>query len=482
MEMIKHFPSGLAFLRPLHQDNPGRVLGVILACALATAAAPSLFGQAITSISPATLPAGSKDTTITVYGTGFGLTQRIWVGCYESKPLDVEAKGDDKTFYVQYRLPEAALENPASISFSTKACDSQDQRPAGTKYLFVVKPTFTDMAPWAEGLVGIDVSAASSVSPAAEFLGLAVVDIPLGSNIKISSPHPRLVWLSGQLGLKGMAQPGAISGAASAGYYASAINATPDKIVQSLDVSLHLGMQLRTWSNDIDLFPVGTRPAGTDPPPGTVTTLSLIMGGGAVTPLSFSQANPQVFEATPSVLTGPTALAPITQFSNNCSQPPLTAPSVQCYFFFDPTDRTHFYRYYDGGLRLKIYASDYTDKERRFPAILDLTIGQNEYVTGGRLQGAVLHVGAMLPIPHADSFFIYGSIDMGLSNNNGGGPQLQLVPVPVETPAITTTSANVYPVLTSQPSRDRYQFGFGIDAIHFFSSLKKTKSSSPSGT
>jgi hypothetical protein len=138
---------------------------------------------------------------------------------------------------------------------------------------------------------------------------------------------------------------------------------------------------------------------------------------------------------------------------------------------FLPSDRTHFYRYYDAGLRIKLYANDYQDKTIRFPAIIDLTLGQNEYVTGGDLHGPVLHVGGSLPIPGIDYAYFFGSMDMGFAGTEGGGPQLQLIPAPVTT-GLTATSPGVYQVWTSQPNRDRYEFGFGIDIFHLFAKKK----------
>ena len=273
-----------------------------------------------------------------------------------------------------------------------------------------------------------------------------------------------------------MAQPGPISGAASAGYYATAVNATPDKIVQSIDASLHFGFQFCRWSNKNGAFDLNASSPSADSHFGTTSTLSFIVGGGAVTPLSFSQSSPQVFEATPLIQQTVTPSSPTTSFAPSCSSNPASAPT--CYVIFVPSDRTHFYRYYDAGFRLKLYGNDNPHNELRFPAILDLTIGQNEYVTGGDLRGSVLHLGGIFPIPSVDYFFIYGSIDMGISNMNGSGPQLQLIPAPA-TAGVTVTSPSVYTISTIQPNRDRYQFGFGIDAVHLISNLvaKKSKSS-----
>jgi hypothetical protein len=318
-------------------------------------------------------------------------------------------------------------------------------------------------------MVGVDVSAASSASPQAVLLALGVFDLPLGgfstTDMSPKSSKTPLFWLSGELGLKGMAQPGNLSGAASAGYYATAVNATPDKIVQSLDVSMHFGWQLHSWTIPANTFDSGTI-SGT---PNTAATLSLIVGGGAITPLSNTQTNAQVYEATP-LIQQLSPVSPASTFASSCSANPTAAPT--CYVVFLPSDRTHFYRNYNAGFRLKLYGVDHTDQQLRFPAILDFTVGQNEYVTGGSMHGAVLHVGGSFPIPGIDSFYVFGSMDLGLSFNNGGGPQLQLIPAPA-TAGVTVTSPTVYTISTSQPNRDRYQIGFGIDVFHLFASYIK---------
>jgi hypothetical protein len=334
-----------------------------------------------------------------------------------------------------------------------------------------------------EGLVGVDVSASSSANPQAVFLALGIIDLPIGGNRAGAgkdalSETKHQWWLSGQLGLKGMAQPGAVSGAASPGYYATAVNATPDKIVQSVDMSVHLGWQLnKPWKIPSSVFTIES--AGSKGG-NILMTLSLIAGGGAITPLSVTQSSPQVFEATPLILQNEPPVSPSTSYASSCSANPTLTPT--CFVTFTPKDRTHFYRSYDAGMRLKLYGQDFTNNEYRFPAILDFTLGQNEYITGGMLRGVILHVGGSFPIPYAPpGFFGFGSMDLGLSSSEGSGPQLQLIPAPVTT-GLTATSPSVYTILTSQPNRDRYQFGFGIDIVHFLSSYFNNKKKNSSST
>jgi hypothetical protein len=451
------------------QKRCGRtILSIVISSGFAVMAlaATSLNAQTITSISPNSIKLGGAATNVTVYGTGFAASQPISIACQPTSAYPLQSSGG-KT-YVTVPIPSSMLLNESEISITTTACPTG--RPAGAKTIAVV--AMKDVAPLGQAVLGVDVSAASSASPQAVVLALAVVDVPLKTSAHLWRDN-NFLWLSGQLGLKGMAQPGAISGAASAGYYASAANATPDKIVQSLDASAHFGYQFRRWKIPIETFDVEDTTGNSTDGSETLGTFSVIAGGGAVTPLSVSQASPQVFEATPLVLQSTVPVAPTSSFASSCGANPAATPT--CFVIFTPADRTHFYRYYDIGFRLKLYGEDKQDNELRFPAIVDLTIGQNEYVTGGRFDGAVLHLGATLPVPRIDSAFFFGSLDMGLSQSNGGGAQLQLIPAPVTT-GLTATSPSVYTILTSQPNRDRYQLGFGIDVFHLLSSyLDKQK-------
>jgi hypothetical protein len=424
---------------------------------------------------------GTKGVTVKLSGPPDGT--KFWINCSTEIKNDKDSSqfpfavynGGTKDYSIG--IPSDLVKTAGSIPITagTGNCTNPDP----SFFVVLTVSGFKNMAPLGEALVGVDVTGASSASPQAVLLALGVVDIPLrGVDRKISDSKFGSMWLSGQLGLKGMAQPGTLSSAASAGYYASAANATPDKIVQSMDVSMHLGLQLHTWTIPIGTFDINLPNTTAENHPTTTATLSFIAGGGAITPLSVSQSSPQVFEATPLILQNETPVAPFTAFAPSCSANPASTPT--CYVIFTPSDRTHFYRYYDGGFRLKLYAKDFPDSELRFPAILDLTVGQNEYVTGGNAHGPVLHIGGSVPIPREDSFFLFGSFDLGLSRGSGGGPQLQLIPAPV-TAGLTPTSPSVYTILTTQPNRDRYSIGFGVDIFHFLQSKSEKKNTTKSG-
>jgi hypothetical protein len=99
-------------------------------------------------------------------------------------------------------------------------------------------------------------------------------------------------------------------------------------------------------------------------------------------------------------------------------------------------------------------------------------VGQNEYVTGGKLHQVVVHIGATLPVTSVDGLYAFGAVDMGLSNTNGNGAQLILSPVPTSL-NLTYTSPSVFVIPTQQPNRDRYNFGVGFDFYHLFQMIGK---------
>jgi hypothetical protein len=302
------------------------------------------------------------------------------------------------------------------------------------------------------------------------FLATGIMDLPLNGNKITDFSQNHTNWFSGMLRIAGMAQPGTLSGnlgnlASTGTYLSSAINATPDQIVQSIEADAAYGFQLGSWKPQVSSFDVGTPAEGSSP--FTLLTMSLIGSVGAITPLSASQANPPVYYLTQQIMQI-YGISPA-----GCAYTGNTPP---CFVAFVPSDRIHFYRNCEAGFRLKISAGDYADKNvpphYRFPGMADLTVGQDEYVTGGRLHGAVLHIGGTMPVPSVDGVYIFGSMDLGMNfKNNQENPQLLLTPIPTPN-TITYLSPSVNTIPVSQPNRDRYRLGFGVDVFHLISAIK----------
>lgn len=306
---------------------------------------------------------------------------------------------------------------------------------------------------------GISVAAAASETPEAKFWGDAAVQFPL-SNFQDLGAR---TWLWGDLRIASIAQPGPISNIASgASSYVTPMNAAPNDIVQSFE--LHTGLDYR-----IRMFGKNQTP----------TTLSAIVAGGIITPISTSQWTPVFYQLTSDVQTGlengkgkygdPNTLQ--TKFKNACTD--ANGNAVSCYVAFPPADRTTLYHDWGAGLRMKWFWYDKTANSYTFPSNVDLLFGQSEYVTGGHLSGVVLHFGGTTPIPAYPWLFVTGSIDTRLEKTTPGDT-FTLVQAPSGT-TLTLTDSHVVAIPVQQPNRDRWQFGIGFDLPTIVSYLTKKK-------
>ena len=360
----------------------------------------------------------------------------------------------------------------------------------------VLVSSFSSTAPIGTAVVGLDVTGASSTNPQPVFMGLGMVDVPLSLDPSKGRFFDSLVWINGQLRIAGMAQPGTLTGAlgstaSAASYLESAVNANPDNIVQSLEGSGSISFKFHHWELPVDTFDVGNYQT-VNKLPTTMISLQGIISLGALTPLSVSQANPPVYNLTNQIVTNYSSYFPtnctLTPGSVSASAPaccPPSSSSTTCYVSFVPADRTRFYRHYETGVRLKLYGGDYddSDKKYRFPGMADFTIGQNEYVTGGKLSHFVLHIGGVIPLPLLDGGYLFGSMDTELSKAANGGAQLILTPATsTSTTPLTYASSSVTDITVSQPNRDRYQIGIGLDIYHLISSITKKSSTTTTGT
>jgi hypothetical protein len=161
---------------------------------------------------------------------------------------------------------------------------------------------------------GLDISGASSTSVKAVFLATGLMDIPMMGDSRHNSggqtdyAFNNIFWLSGLLRIAGMAQPGTLTGnlgdvGSTATYLASAVNSTPDQIVQSVEADATVSYQFNSWQPQVGSFGVGTFSQTADRPHDTTLfTISAILSLGAITPLSPSQANPPVYYLTQQIM------------------------------------------------------------------------------------------------------------------------------------------------------------------------------------
>jgi hypothetical protein len=110
--------------------------------------------------------------------------------------------------------------------------------------------------------------------------------------------------------------------------------------------------------------------------------------------------------------------------------------------------------------------------------ILDVTLGQNASITGGKLRGLVFGAEAIHPMPTAELSFIY--VFGAIFKRIDGAPSPALPPLILQ-PATISAGINQPPnpatlVLPAQISnRDFYRFGAGVSITQIYSALKSAK-------
>jgi hypothetical protein len=207
---------------------------------------------------------------------------------------------------------------------------------------------------------------------------------------------------------------------------------------------------------------------------------SFIGGGGLITPLSDAEATPTVYIASTALQSYYTSLAASSPSSVNTQNgAAITAACTgvtTCYVAQYPLARNRFFRNYAAGFRIRRFYFNEDDNAYIFPATFDVTIGQNDYVTGGQLHREVAHFGGSTPLPGSLSalagVYVYAYADMELSRSNIPNQQFLLVPA---SPTITPASANVAAVQVGQPDRDRYRFGIAYDLPTLIKKLSPAK-------
>ena len=114
----------------------------------------------------------------------------------------------------------------------------------------------------------------------------------------------------------------------------------------------------------------------------------------------------------------------------------------------------------------------------------DITIGQDQAITGGLLRRFVVKTDAVIPILTTGAFF-FASADNRIARDQTVSP-LILSPVTLATNTTTSTctastttvcypSSNVFVLPFKQQNRDYYRIGIGIDALKILTKLAPSK-------
>ncbi len=197
-------------------------------------------------------------------------------------------------------------------------------------------------------------------------------------------------------------------------------------------------------------------------------TVNFVLSAGTITPLT-PRDSLQVFkvpkkDAEPAFFTQPETQG--VDFTN------------KDFVAFATRDRDRFFRQYYAGFRLKtFYFNNAGNPIQRFPAMLDVMVGQNEAVTGGRLRGAVIRLEGFFPLPFESAKYIY-LFGTGLVKPTKAKIREAIIlePAPQGT---TVPASNVVILSVPQINRDYYRLGVGIDAISLFQFIKDKNKEKP---
>lgn len=320
-----------------------------------------------------------------------------------------------------------------------------------------------------QGLVGGAISGASSADPRSNFQAEGKLDLPLtrhkDNNIEANFDLTAYAKIGAMQTFSSVSSLFSTTTSA----FTTVLNNTSDKIVQSYEMGGSVGWKIphALWKQGDNLF-----------------TLSMIGEGGMLTPLSPGQVQPALYIATdPTVQAyfennGANSNNLAGSFATACKKDSNGNP-LPCYVQVYPEDRLQFFRQYGGGLRLKFYAKDTTvgHEDYRFPGNLDLTVGQNEYVTAGKMGRAVLHFGGEIPVPGVD--YVYLTLGMDSALKKDSSPIAPLLLSPSAAPTDTTTVVNV---VQPQQNRDRYSVGVSFDIAHLLNHGGTPSSGNPPPT
>ena len=188
--------------------------------------------------------------------------------------------------------------------------------------------------------------------------------------------------------------------------------------------------------------------------------LGLILSAGAAGELTAQKLSNYPVYSTPA---DPAELA--------LFQKQFPAVGNRAFVQFVPPARDHFFLEYLGGFQLSTYYADRNGTATTTPpAMVSITFGQNELVTGGRLRGIVNRVEAFYPLSTGRNDFL-SSIYLFAT------AQLQLTATPnnhvffLQTPTTVPADASIA-VIAAPSKRDVYSIGLGIDLVNILKNAK----------
>ncbi len=208
----------------------------------------------------------------------------------------------------------------------------------------------------------------------------------------------------------------------------------------------------------------------------TTSRISLIAGIGETTPLN---------TATPSIFNAPAATTAecanflhenLTLTSGSSLSTPgcienTAAGAAYKYIAYTQQKRTDFFFKYGAGVRLSRVFPARGSGGSPYADLLDITLGQDQSITGGKTAGMVFRLDGQYALPYGSlsSIYFFGSSSVRLRENQN----LTTITLAPATGAPTLPDPTVLVLPTAQPNRDFYRIGVGLNLIDLFSSVFK---------
>jgi len=220
--------------------------------------------------------------------------------------------------------------------------------------------------------------------------------------------------------------------------------------------------------------------------------LAWVVGAGFASPFSGSGTNPTVFTLDPKSPLRHQFQASGTQFCGAAPAPsPCDIPASFTNIAFVNQERSRFFRKYYSGLRLKTYhfskafnSSDCNPGYKNecegvynaYPGILDLTVAQDEQVTGGHLSRWLLRLDVTYPLPFLTGAYAFGGVNSAFKKNQNTDPVF-LPP----TSGTAISDPSVFQVKVPLRDRDTYRLGIGFDLLQIITQAKQGNNKNPAG-
>ena len=319
-------------------------------------------------------------------------------------------------------------------------------------------------------VIGVDASGASSSDTQQKFFVAADLNTPLRFFSRHRDPLESRFWVFFSPRISSQPRDTAISSLDTSGsFFNSILGENPKSLVQSVDLLSGLEMALIKPRDGIPFWGAYRNTHGR-------IGMSWVMAWGISSPFVFNDSGGQ---STQFVINDSIR----ARFNNQFQvMDPMMMTVSQTNILFVEQERSRFFRKFYAGLRFKTYffsdrVSGECDDQRtsqadpkpcyalysQFPGIFDLTFGQDETVTGGRLRDVVFRADAVYPLPFAPGFHIYGSVYSALTKNETRNPILLQ---PAQTPlALDNILLAIQPVPVR--NRDYYRIGMGFDLVQF---------------